>query len=48
MTSRLIAAEHRKRAFESGADTYITKPFQQSVLVTTVRTLSERETSGRR
>jgi len=40
------AVEDRKRAFENGADGYITKPFSPSGLITAVRTLSERNSSG--
>jgi DNA-binding response OmpR family regulator len=36
------AVEDRKRAFEYGADSYITKPFSPSALIAAVRTLSER------
>jgi len=42
------AAADRKRALESGANVYITKPFSPSALITTVRTLSERKCSGER
>ncbi len=42
------AAEDRKRALESGADGYITKPFNPSALIATVRTLSDRDSPGER
>jgi len=42
------AAEDRKRALESGADGYITKPFSPSALIATVRMLSDRSSSGER
>lgn len=47
LTAR-TAEEDRKRAMESGADGYITKPFSPSGLITAVRTLSERDASGER
>jgi DNA-binding response OmpR family regulator len=47
LTAR-TAAEDRKRAMESGAGAYITKPFKPSALVAAVRTLSDRDSSGER
>ena len=47
LTAR-TAAEDRKRAMASGADAYITKPFRPSVLIAAVRTLSDRDSSGKR
>jgi DNA-binding response OmpR family regulator len=47
LTAR-TAAEDRKRALEGGADAYITKPFKRSTLVAAVRTLSGRNSSGKR
>jgi len=47
LTAR-TAAEDRKRALESGADVYITKPFSPSELIAAVRTLSDRDSSGER
>jgi two-component system phosphate regulon response regulator PhoB len=44
LTAR-TGAEDRKRALESGADHYATKPFKPSVLIETVRTLSEQGNS---
>lgn len=41
LTAR-TAAEDRKRALESGADQYMTKPFKPSVLLETVRTLASK------
>jgi len=38
LTAR-TGAEDRKRALESGADHYATKPFKPSALIETVRTL---------
>jgi DNA-binding response OmpR family regulator len=46
LTAR-TAAEDRKRALESGADAYLTKPFSPSGLVETVRKLSERNHAGK-
>ena len=45
LTAR-TAAEDRKRAMESGADAYITKPFKPSALIAAVRTLSDRDSPG--
>ncbi len=47
LTAR-TAAEDRKRALESGADGYITKPFSPSGLIAAVQTLSEQNTSEER
>jgi DNA-binding response OmpR family regulator len=47
LTAR-TAAEDRKRALESGADVYITKPFRPSELVGAVRSLADRKPSGER
>ena len=44
LTAR-TAAEDRKRALDSGADAYITKPFKPSKLVEVVRALSEQTPS---
>lgn len=44
LTARTAAAD-RKRALESGADAYITKPFEASALMAFVRTLSNRNSS---
>lgn len=45
LTAR-TAAEDRTRAFESGADVYVTKPFLPSALMAAVRALSERDSSS--
>jgi DNA-binding response OmpR family regulator len=42
LTAR-TAAEDRKRALESGADAYMTKPFRPTALLTAVRGLAERD-----
>ncbi len=46
LTAR-TGAEDRQRAYESGADQYLTKPFKPSALIEVVRNLSQKDNTGK-